>query len=237
MPWLWEAGPTPMIHAPLKVLLLDPSYEATGFALLDGNCNVLDHGTLYCTNPDAPQRRRANEIAYRVGQYASTIRDLTHIGMEEPYAKGRVFVGVSLNRLNGAIGQKLWELLSHIDIQDMRVDEWREKIGFSLKALALKRSDPQRNDKIKKALLTLAQERWPGAGFTTADPAEAALMGMRYLMAIHGTEPFEKRGQKPRAATGSSSTSGPSKSSATSKDSSGAQPSPTRRRSGSKKTG
>lgn len=220
----------------IKLLLLDPSYEATGFALLDGHCNLLDHGTFYCTNPDAPQRRRANEIAYRVGQYASTIRDLTHIGMEEPYAKGRVFVGVSLNRLNGAIGQKLWELLPHINIQDMKVDEWREKIGFSMKALALKRGDPDRTDKIKRALLALAQERWPGVEFGTADAAEAALMGARYLMAINGTAPFEKKARKTRAAPGSSSTSGRSKSCVTSKDSSGAQPSPTRRRSGSRKT-
>lgn len=225
-----------MIIAPIKLLLLDPSYEATGYSVMDGLANILAHGQFLCTNPGASQRRRAHEIAYRIAQYASTIPDLTHIGMEEPYAKGRVFVGTSLNRLNGAIGDALYRVKPHIDIQDMRVDEWRSEIGYREKALGLKRKDPDRNAKIKAELLRLARERWPGEQFSEADSAEASLMGVRYLMAIHGTKPFEKRGQKPRVASGSSSTSGRSKSSVPSKDSSGAQPSPTRRRSGSKKT-
>jgi hypothetical protein len=231
-----EGGEGVIILAPLEVLLLDPSYEATGFALLDGRANIIDKGVFRCVNEQLDQRRRGNEIAYRIGQYVSTRPGLTHIGMEVPYARGRVFVGESLNRLNGAIGAKLYDHRPDIYIQDMKVDEWRDKIGFSLKKLALSRKDPRRTEKIKGALLDLARARWPGMPFHTPDEAEACLMGIRYLMAIHGTLPFEVKRRTKSGGRGLSSTSASSKSSAPSTACSGARPSRTQRRSGSKTT-
>lgn len=193
-----------MIHAALLILQLDPSYEGTGYALLNGRCEVLYSGTFRCTNEQASQQQRANEIAYHVGRFARTFPELTHIGTEKAVGSNSGACR-PLDVLRGAICHALYLTHPHIEVQTMEVKEWRGAIDF--KAPKCARSDKKKNEKLKAALMELARARWPTVPFTTSDPAEAALMGMRYLMHIHGTKPFPPpKPRKKRAAPASSAT-------------------------------
>lgn len=195
----------------ILALLLDPSYENTGYAIVNEKGQALYTGSFQCVNVHAPQRVRAHEIAYRVGQFASTF-PITHIGMEEPVYHGKRNACKSLDRLNGAIGQALYPRFPNVPIYDMEVKEWRDALEFT--APTKKKTDPEAvvKARLKAALLHLAQMLFPGVPFATVDAAEAALLGARLLLHLSGTRPFAPRAKKWKTKGTVSSTSSPTSS-------------------------
>lgn len=182
----------------ILVLALDPSYVSTGYAVINDRDQALYSGTFQCTNPNAPQRQRANEIAYRVSQFAWEL-PLTHIGMEVAVGSGSGACR-PLDRLNGAIGLALYYRFPHVPIYDLEVREWRSVIGFVAPKNSKGETHNSKNARLKNALMLLAIGLFPTVPFATVDAAEAALMGQRLLLHLDGTSPFVKRVKKTRKA-------------------------------------
>lgn len=170
----------------MRILGLDPSITATGFAVVDGFGRCLYSGTFKPANPKATQRTRVYEIAYKVRRFLEEGDvDVTHIAMEEPPLHGTPTICQALNRLNGAISMAIYTAtFGRVPVVDLRVDEWRTALGFV--APKRTRGDKKANEKLKAALMLFAKRRWPESPFASNDAAEAALIAARGLAHFTG---------------------------------------------------
>lgn len=196
------------------VVLLDPSYENTGYAVLpylhhNDVRHVMYSGSIRCVNAHRSQRERAYEIGAGLARLLEMLTGHGHrpvfVGIEEPIYHGKRNACKSLDRLNGALGEKIYERIPYIRVYDMEVKEWRDALGFKAPTKTKDMPAALVKERLKAALVELAQQLFPNVVFATADAAEAALMGRRLLMHLDGTRPFAARAKRKKSTATTSS--------------------------------
>jgi len=187
------------VSGEIRILGIDPSMSCSGWALIDGEANVIECGTERDREHERSVPERINAMAWRLADVVKRLAP-THVYAGEPLIHNARGKSISLIKLAGAVGfgahDRSNRALTVTGIHDVSA---RRIVGF--KPTKVKgEKDNEREQRLKAEVFTFAVLNLKGATFTSVDAAEAGIFALAGLKVVKGeaTLTVPKKARKKR---------------------------------------